>query len=187
MTRNGCTTGGMRAPRKHDGGTPSLTGRFSGAQSSDVAVAWHPHTYLRSGLQAGSQTGKRSAQAIGIRRAPQASPSGDEHSETLAEPGPFRGIAPEAKVKSSREKKPENRMGSELHNLYWQLRSLRKYEQTRRRLLYRRIKEVREKIIFAGADPEEIRLLCRYLANTRNKHAERAYLAYRAQMRLPFV
>lgn len=101
----------------------------------------------------------------------------------MAERGPEGSRQVESPARETDNKK---RMVSELKNLYWQLRSLRKHHKTERRLLYRRIKATREKIILQGADEEEIRLLCRYLANMRNKHGERAYLAYRAQLKLPF-
>jgi hypothetical protein len=53
-----------------------------------------------------------------------------------------------------------------------------------RRRYYRKINIEKKRLFLLGVDQEEIRLLCRYLANTRNKHAEMRFLAYRAQGRL---
>jgi hypothetical protein len=71
-----------------------------------------------------------------------------------------------------------------LKNLYWLLRMRRSWDLATRRRMYRKIKDEKKRLISLGVDQEELRLLCRCLANTRNKHAERRFVAYRAQGRL---
>jgi hypothetical protein len=71
-----------------------------------------------------------------------------------------------------------------LHSLYWFLRQVRPYQTAKRRQLYRWIAKEKKRLHEAGVDPELVRLLCRHLANTRNQHAEAAYLRYKAQGRL---
>ena len=71
-----------------------------------------------------------------------------------------------------------------LRNLYWFLRARRIWDTAMRRRYYRKINIEKKRLFLLGVDQEEIRLLCRYLANTRNKHAEMRFLAYRAQGRL---
>lgn len=74
-----------------------------------------------------------------------------------------------------------------LCNLYWQLRYRRSRDLAARRRFYRYIeKEKRRLESDVGVDPEELRLLCRWLANPGNRHAERAWRAYVGQLRLPF-
>lgn len=73
---------------------------------------------------------------------------------------------------------------STLCNLYWQLRARRAYDLAKRRRLYRYIKAEKNKLFLAGHDKEEIRLLCRHLANTSDRHAKEALLRYAAQLRL---
>lgn len=75
---------------------------------------------------------------------------------------------------------------STLCNLYWQLRARRPFDLAKRRRIYRYLEAEKNKLFSQGYDKEEIRLLCRYLANTSNKHAELAFLRYAAQLRLPF-
>lgn len=66
-----------------------------------------------------------------------------------------------------------------LCNLYWIKRSLRAYDRSGRRAIYRRIAQEKCRLIQeVGIDPEELRLLCRHLANTQNKNAEARRLAY---------
>lgn len=62
-----------------------------------------------------------------------------------------------------------------LSNLYWFLRYYGHRDQARRRKLYRQIAAERKRLLEAGVDAEEVRLLCRYLANTRNRNAARRY------------
>lgn len=71
-----------------------------------------------------------------------------------------------------------------LANLYWMLRYHRGRSSAARRRYYRRIREEKNRLFSAGFDREEIRLLCRYLSDPANKHAESAFLAYAAQYRL---
>lgn len=74
----------------------------------------------------------------------------------------------------------------ELYWLYWQLRAVRAFDQNRRRVLYRRISAEKKRLRELGVDPEEIRLLCRYLSNPHCKHAKSRFFAYGAQLRLDF-
>jgi hypothetical protein len=76
---------------------------------------------------------------------------------------------------------------STLCNLYWQLRARRSFDLAKRRRFYRYISDEKKRLFLEGVEKEEIRLLCRYLANPTNKHAELAFSAYAAQMRLPFA
>lgn len=71
-----------------------------------------------------------------------------------------------------------------LQNLYFHLRMLRPHDLAARRKLYRYIADEKKRQIESGADPERVRLLCRHLANTRNRHAESAYLFYCRQGKL---
>lgn len=71
-----------------------------------------------------------------------------------------------------------------LANHYWMLRYTQHRSQAARRLWYRRIETEKNRLFSAGFDREEIRLLCRYLCNPANIHAESAFLAYAAQYRL---
>jgi hypothetical protein len=63
-----------------------------------------------------------------------------------------------------------------LSNLYWFLRYYGHRDQARRRKLYRRIAVERTRLVKLGIDGERVRLLCRYLANPRNRHAAERYL-----------
>jgi len=75
----------------------------------------------------------------------------------------------------------------ELRNLYWMLRYKRVWDAASRRRYYRKIeKEKRRLIEEVGADREEVRLLCRYLANLKNQNAELRWKSYVAQMQLAF-
>lgn len=67
-----------------------------------------------------------------------------------------------------------------LRNLYWQLRQLGRVERHRRRI-YRHIEAEKKRLEALFFDPEEIRLLCRHLANPRRKRAESTYFAYKAR------
>jgi len=73
-----------------------------------------------------------------------------------------------------------------LRNLYWARRNQRKYDQAGRRRIYRMIAQEKRQLLRAGVDPEEVRLLCRWLANLDNKNAELRLKAYTAQMKLAF-
>lgn len=76
------------------------------------------------------------------------------------------------------------RRGGSLHNLYFHLRMLRPFHTAARRKIYRYIAAEKKRLIESGANAELVRLQCRHLANTRNRHAERAYLKYKAQLDL---
>ncbi len=71
-----------------------------------------------------------------------------------------------------------------LRGFYWHLRYARAWDQARVRRQYRLIFAEKKRLIEKKIDPEEIRLLCRHLANPHKIHAERAYLAHVAQLRL---
>lgn len=71
-----------------------------------------------------------------------------------------------------------------LCNLYWFLRYHRKFNEAKRRAIYRKIASEKKRLTESGVDAELVRLLCRYLANTRNRHAEVRYLRYERQGRL---
>ena len=71
-----------------------------------------------------------------------------------------------------------------LRNLYWFLRYKRAYDQAGRRRYYRRIADEKKRLIDTGVDEEELRLLCRHLANPKNRHSEKSLLKYVLQLRL---
>lgn len=53
----------------------------------------------------------------------------------------------------------------QLRWFYWSLRYLRAWDSAGRRKLYRRIRRERDRLVAAGADPEYVRLYCRWMAN----------------------
>ncbi len=65
---------------------------------------------------------------------------------------------------------------SKLRNIYWSIRYAR-YATAKRRY-YRHAAKEKKRLLEAGVDPEELRLLCRHLANLRNRHAEKRLEAY---------
>lgn len=71
-----------------------------------------------------------------------------------------------------------------LCNHYWQLRSVRKYDQAGRRRWYRKIEDEKKRLLSAGVDAEEIRLFCRWMANPQNQGAEMRWQAYAKQLKL---
>ena len=73
---------------------------------------------------------------------------------------------------------------SPLANLYYFLRCYGCRNHARRRKLYRRIAAERKRLLEAGVDGEEVRLLCRHLANPGNRHAAGRLAGYSAQLRL---
>jgi len=74
-----------------------------------------------------------------------------------------------------------------LCNLYWTRRNQRAFDQAGRRRIYRMIAQEKRRLVEeVGVDREEVRLLCRHLANTADRHAENRWKAYAAQMRLAF-
>ncbi|MDR4513159.1 MAG: hypothetical protein R3E38_00530 [Nitrosomonas sp.] len=68
-------------------------------------------------------------------------------------------------------------MFSKLYNLYWHIRYTRNRNTKRR--YYRYVAVEKKRLLEAGADPEEVRLLCRALSARLNRHAERRLAAYR--------
>lgn len=73
-----------------------------------------------------------------------------------------------------------------LRGYYWHLRQARQWDKAKVRRQYRLIFAEKQRLIEKKIDPEEIRLLCRHLANPSKIQAERAWKAYAAQLRLPF-
>jgi len=65
-----------------------------------------------------------------------------------------------------------------LRNLYWGLRMRRSWQEALRRRYYRKIFSEKKRLEGLGVDGEELRLLCRCLANLENIAAQRRYLAY---------
>jgi len=59
-----------------------------------------------------------------------------------------------------------------LANLYWHLRNVRAYDLSKRRRYYRYVSVERKRLVELGHDSELVRLLARYLSNTKNIHAE---------------
>lgn len=76
------------------------------------------------------------------------------------------------------------RRDGSLNNLYFHLRMLRPFDTAARRKLYRYIAVEKKRLIESGVNAELVRLECRYLANTRNRHAERAYLRFKSKLDL---
>lgn len=68
-------------------------------------------------------------------------------------------------------------MFSKLHNLYYFVRICRAYDQARQRRLYRQIAKEKKRLVAIGVDGEQVRLLCRLLANPKNLYAQKRYLA----------
>ena len=74
-----------------------------------------------------------------------------------------------------------------LCNLYWMLRYKRVWDSAARRKYYRRIEAEKKRLVDElGVDHEEVRLLCRYLSNPKNRNAEMRWRGYEAQLKLPF-
>ncbi|MCP5244429.1 MAG: hypothetical protein H6937_00050 [Burkholderiales bacterium] len=63
-------------------------------------------------------------------------------------------------------------MFSKLYNHYWFIRYARNSSAKRR--YYRYVEKEKKRLLVAGIDPEELRLLCRHLDNLRNRHAGNA-------------
>ena len=62
------------------------------------------------------------------------------------------------------------------------VRIYRMNRKSAKRLLYLHVAAEKRCLIELGADPEELRLLCRHLANPRNRFAERNLIAYRKNL-----
>lgn len=74
-----------------------------------------------------------------------------------------------------------------LCNLYVMLRFRRSFDLAARRKYYRRIHKEKRRIIEEfGVHEEEVRLLCRWMANPANRAAEMRYKSFSGQLRLPF-
>lgn len=73
-----------------------------------------------------------------------------------------------------------------LRNFYYMKRMLRPGQDAKRRAIYRQIEAEKKRLIESGVDAELVRLCCRYLANTRNRNAQRRFEEYDRQQRLPF-
>lgn len=69
---------------------------------------------------------------------------------------------------------------SKLQNIYWFIRYQRR--KNLKRKYYRQAAAEKKRLLEAGVDPEELRLLCRTLARQLNPHAERRLKAYRENM-----
>ena len=79
-----------------------------------------------------------------------------------------------------------NSWARNLSNLYYLKRILRPGQESKRRAIYRAIAEEKKRLIESGVDTELVRLCCRYLANTRNRNAQRRFEEYDRQQVLPF-
>lgn len=72
-----------------------------------------------------------------------------------------------------------------LLHLYWTRRNLRSWDNAGRVSIYRKIQKEKRRLEEVGVDQEEIRLLCRHLANPQNKHSRIRYETYAKQLKLP--
>jgi len=69
---------------------------------------------------------------------------------------------------------------SKLRNIYWQIRYTR--NKSSKRKYYRYAAVEKKRLLVAGVDPEELRLLCRALVKQHCEHAERRLKAYRSKV-----
>lgn len=58
-----------------------------------------------------------------------------------------------------------------IRNLYWYLRQFRPFDSVKIRKQYRRIAAEKKRLQSEGVDSELVRLLCRHMANLKNKQA----------------
>ncbi|MBK7955700.1 MAG: hypothetical protein IPK02_18125 [Candidatus Accumulibacter sp.] len=65
---------------------------------------------------------------------------------------------------------------SQLANLYWRLRWVRRWDSSGRRRVYRLISAHKKNFDGTIFEGELLRLFCRYLANPMNRNSERRYL-----------
>lgn len=72
-------------------------------------------------------------------------------------------------------------MFSKLRNLYWFIRYARNPSVKRR--YYRYVSVEKKRLLEAGVDPEELRLLCRTLSRRLDLHAEKRLTTYRKNQR----
>jgi hypothetical protein len=75
-------------------------------------------------------------------------------------------------------------MFSTLFNHYWFIRYTRNPSVKRR--YYRYVTAEKKRLLEAGVDPEELRLLCRALSNRLNRHAEKRLENYRKSISLTY-
>lgn len=76
---------------------------------------------------------------------------------------------------------------AELRQHYWHLRAARKFDTARMRSEYRKIAAEKKRLHSAGVDQEVVRLLCRHLANMKNRAAEsRFWDAYHQTLQTDF-
>ncbi|MBK7364563.1 MAG: hypothetical protein IPI97_06050 [Nitrosomonas sp.] len=71
-------------------------------------------------------------------------------------------------------------MDAKLYNYYWFIRCYRDKAVIRK--YYRLVAKEKKRLESLGVDKEEIRLLCRFLANTRNAQAEKRLESYRKNL-----
>ncbi|MBL8499760.1 MAG: hypothetical protein JNL77_04095 [Nitrosomonas sp.] len=69
---------------------------------------------------------------------------------------------------------------TKLRNIYWQIRYSR--YKSRKRQYYRYAADEKKRLLEAGVDPEELRLICRALAKQHCEHAERHLKTYRSKV-----
>lgn len=72
-------------------------------------------------------------------------------------------------------------MYSKLRNLYWFIRYTRNPSVKRR--YYRYVADEKKRLLDAGVDPEELRLMCRALSRRLDLHAEKRLTIYRKNQR----
>lgn len=72
-------------------------------------------------------------------------------------------------------------MFSTLNNLYWFIRYTR--SKSVKRKYYRLVTKEKKRLLEAGVDKEELRLLCRHLSNLKNEQAENRLEAYRKTLK----
>ncbi len=71
-------------------------------------------------------------------------------------------------------------MQTKLYNYYWFIRYHRNKSIIRK--YYRLVAKEKKRLEDLGVDKEEIRLLCRFLSNTRNARAEERLESYRKNL-----
>jgi hypothetical protein len=71
-------------------------------------------------------------------------------------------------------------MYSTLYNIYWHIRASR--NPSTKRKYYRYAADEKKRLVLAGVDREELRLLCRHLANPRNRFSERTLIVYKEHL-----
>lgn len=69
---------------------------------------------------------------------------------------------------------------TKLQNIYWFIRNQRR--KNLKRKYYRQAAAEKKRLLEAGVDPEELRLLCRTLVKQHCEHAERHLKTYRSKV-----